>query len=175
MWSPFSGLYVSQSVSGRAGPCQTASSSRPSIAGGVVVRGGSIRGRSSAAAGTARRRRESTVRRVAVIDAETTADGIWLPPRRWIVRARAAVYRRGLPKGAPMESVLQDLRHAVRLLRRRPGFTLVSVATLALGLGGSVAIFSVADAVILRPLPYTDADRLLLVRQHRRVAHPRAA
>ena len=59
----------------------------------------------------------------------------------------------------------QDVAHAVRRLRRRPVFTLVAAATLAVGIGGAVAIFSVAHAVVLRPLPYAEPDRLALVWQ----------
>jgi putative ABC transport system permease protein len=59
----------------------------------------------------------------------------------------------------------QDLAHALRRLGRRKGFALVAAATLALGIGGSVAIFSVAHAVVLRPLPYADPERLVLAWQ----------
>lgn len=60
-------------------------------------------------------------------------------------------------------SLSTDLRLAARALARRPVFTLSAVLTLALGLGAAVAIFSVADAVLLRPLPYPQADRLVRV------------
>jgi len=58
---------------------------------------------------------------------------------------------------------MNDLRFALRGFARRPGFAAVVVATLALGIGASVTIFSVADAVLLRPLPYRDADRLVRI------------
>lgn len=59
--------------------------------------------------------------------------------------------------------VVQDARMAVRQLRRRPGFALVAVCTLAIGIGASTAIFSAADHVLLRPLPYVEPDRVVRV------------
>jgi putative ABC transport system permease protein len=59
-----------------------------------------------------------------------------------------------------MKSLLQDLRYAVRTMLNKPGFTLIAVITLALGIGGSTAIFTVVDAALLRGLPYRSPDRL---------------
>jgi putative ABC transport system permease protein len=62
-----------------------------------------------------------------------------------------------------METILQDLRYAVRTLARQPGFTAIAVFTLAVGIGANTAIYSVVDATLLRALPFQDPDRLMKV------------
>jgi predicted permease len=66
--------------------------------------------------------------------------------------------RRGLPR---LESLIRDFRYGTRTLRRSPGFLLAAVAILGLGVGVNSAIFTVVNAVVLRPLPFADADRIV--------------
>ena len=62
-----------------------------------------------------------------------------------------------------MSSLLRDVRHSARLIRQSPGFTSISVLTLAIGIGANTAIFSFVDALLLKPLPYANADRIVRV------------
>jgi predicted permease len=81
----------------------------------------------------------------------------------------APEYRGGLWSGA-----WQDVRYALRFLKRNPGFAAIAVATLAFGIGGNTAIFTMVDALLLRDLPYREPDRLMAI-ETRRVDQPEIA
>lgn len=63
----------------------------------------------------------------------------------------------------PFENAGQDLRYAIRSLRKSSGFAVTAILSLALGIGASTAIFSITDSLLLRPLPYRDASRLMML------------
>src|SRR6267154_1608171 len=65
-----------------------------------------------------------------------------------------------------VETCWRDFRYGLRVLRKSPGFTLIALLTLTFGLGINCAIFTVVNAVLLRPLPYPDSERLVLVQRH---------
>src|SRR5215475_10044811 len=76
------------------------------------------------------------------------ADALWLQPRRW------------------EDEMIQDLRFGLRMLLKNKGFTAVAALTLALGIGANTAIFSVARAVLLRPLPFREPDRVVAIKAY---------
>src|SRR6267378_559249 len=69
----------------------------------------------------------------------------------------------GARRRRPMRNLLSDLRFSLRILRRNPGFSIAAILVLALGIGANTAIFSVVNAVLLRPLPYEDSSRIMQV------------
>jgi hypothetical protein len=97
-----------------------------------------------------------------------------LPPEEVHYAARRAFSNATLIKeqtretwgGMWIERLLRDLRYALRQLARAPGFTLTAVLTLAIGIGGVTAVFSVVLAVLLRPLPFKDSGQLISLREH---------
>src|SRR5262249_38318130 len=74
--------------------------------------------------------------------------------------------RRLLMKEECMQTFWKDLRYGTRLLLKQPGFTLIAVITLALGIGANTTIFSFVNGILLRPLPYPEQERLALIREN---------
>jgi len=71
----------------------------------------------------------------------------------------------GAGPGGIMTGLIQDLRYALRALKRAPGFAAVSIVTLALGIAATTIVYSIVDGILLRPLPIADADRVMLARE----------
>jgi hypothetical protein len=100
---------------------------------------------------------------------EYIAQGMGVDEARWaarrklgnVTRIREEVYE--MNTATFVESTMQDLRHAVRMLRLNPAFSITAVLTLALGIGAATAIFSVVNGVLIKPLAYPESDAIVTV------------
>jgi putative ABC transport system permease protein len=107
-------------------------------------------------------------RRAAETRGRLALAGFWISILADVVRSAAAERLKRQPsspdtRGFAMQGLAQDVRYAARIIVRRPGLSIVIVLTLALGIGASTAIFSLVNTVLLRRLPYPDADRLVFI------------
>jgi putative ABC transport system permease protein len=82
-----------------------------------------------------------------------------------VERPQSNVPPPGAPSGGVMTGLVQDVRYAARALGRAPGFALVSIVTLALGIAATTIVYSIVDGILLRPLPIRDPDRVVLARE----------
>src|SRR5262249_16225203 len=107
-------------------------------------------------------------------DLLTTFDAQWNESRNWRMGARAVA---SLASGAALErwnskgdgfmaTLIQDLRFALRALRRSPGFPVLAVTMLAFGIGANCAFFSLLDAIRFKPLPFRESARIVMLWEH---------